>query len=135
MEWNTNSKTAVAVIIIILILAILSKWTISGENNSYSNEFIKQCCKLVKQAVYWHNLARQDQNQLLALLHSTYALSYARIAKTLGKPETISRVTKINIEQFIQKLEKDQEEYVNTIIQICPSINPGGKIMSVAGWV
>jgi len=114
-------KTACIVVGIIAAMSLLSR--VTSKNTGYSPQFIKHCQRLVKQALHFHSVAKQDKLPLVALLHANQALSYARIAKSLtSNPKDLSKISKVNITQLIRLLEEDLEIRQRNIKKVCPSL-------------
>lgn len=114
-------KVAGIVVGVVAVVSILSK--VTSKSSGYSPEFIKHCQRLVKQALHFHSVAKQDKLPLVALIHANNALSYARIAKSLTtNPKDLSRIAKVNITQLIRLLEDDQELRMKNIKKKCPNL-------------
>jgi hypothetical protein len=124
MSTATPLQTACAVVGVVGALSLLSK--AASKQKGYTPQFIQHCRRLVKQALHFHNIAKQDSLPLIALNHANFALAYARVAKSLSNdPKDISRISKVNINQLIRLLEKDHELRMQQIKKKCPTLKSG----------
>jgi hypothetical protein len=127
-------KVAAIVLGVVASLSVLSRAT--AKHKGYSPEFINHCQRLVKQALHFHNVAKQDRLPLVALIHANQALSYARIAKSLTQqPKDITRISKVNINQLIRLLEDDQELRMQNIRKKCPTLKADNYIPTSEGHI
>jgi hypothetical protein len=117
--------TVMAVLIIagITALALLSK---SITNPKQSKHVRKVLRKMIRNASTWNTIAQQDQNPLIAITHSNYALAFARTARMLASDSAIEKTTGINIGELVSFLEDSQQKLMQKMFTACPSIKPSG---------
>ena len=114
-------RTACIVVGTVGALSLLSR--VTAKPTGYTPEFISHCQRLIRQALHFNSVAKQDRLPLVALNHANYALAYARIAKSLtSNPKDISKISKVNINQLIRLLEDDQQLRMRNIKKKCPTL-------------
>jgi hypothetical protein len=96
---------------------------------------VKTAQKLIKRSMTWHALSEQDTNAMFALTHANYALAYARVAKNLGKRQDVEQVTHLNLEEWIQTLEINQDRMMQRVVHECPNLAPETAFRSITGWI
>lgn len=106
----------------IIILSLFSK----SADSRYNKTFVRQIQISVRKALKAHNTSKQDTNLLVSLIDNCKALAQANLARSLTTEEHIQKITKVNINELIYYLEKDQADILNRIYSACPSLKITG---------
>jgi hypothetical protein len=127
-------KTAGVVIGVVGILSLLSKTT--RKSPGYAPDYIKHIQRLVKQSMQFRESSAACSQPLVALQHSTLALAYARVAKSLSvKPGDVNKIGKVNVTQLIRILEDEQEARLKAVRHQCPALRKGSLGPTSAGRI
>lgn len=124
MSEYYNLKTLFIIVGTIGVLSILNKLS-NRTNKGYSNAQIKHVEHYIRSSQHYFALSKQDKNMLTSLNHSIYALSFAKVAKSLtSNPEKdIARICKVNIDQYLKQLQTHVDLKQKKIVEICPKFN------------
>jgi len=109
----------VVVFIMILLIAKLTE----REHMDITNK-PKVIKSLTRQAFRWYFASMQDSNPIVKGLHADYAVAYADILKQVATREEIMETTHIDIDEFINSANAQQDAYIVEIAQLCPDLIP-----------
>jgi len=119
-----------AVIVILLILSKLPGYSVSrGEMVN-----LTQLQALGDEAKRMFALARQDQNPLLALLHSTRAMSKVHTLRLLGPPHRTAKKLDLDLNALKSEISLFQKQKINEINVMCPSLSLTDSDSVDADW-
>lgn len=134
-DFNTTEvRTAALVVGLIIFLAFVNRWN-NSSSTMYSKSFSNKLRSVVRQASQWHVTAKQDSNPLLSLMHSTYAVAYANLARAFASDEVIERITGLKISELMYYLNEDQQLAMQSLVTLCPSAKPEGVYAIGSGWL
>ena len=112
-------------IIILVIVGIVSAYIgyraseiISKNRTIEKDKVIKT---LYRQCSRWSSAAIQDQNPLVATLHSNYAAGYLWGLEDVFTSDEISKATGIDHKEFRAGIQQNQDLATKTLIQACPN--------------
>lgn len=105
--------------IIILVLVVIIAILII--NNTKSNAKINTIKTLVRQAARWSTAANQDQNVLIAVLHSNYGAGYLWALKDIATDQEIYDATGIDVLKFRDEIIKIQDTTTRRLAELCPA--------------
>ena len=131
---SLTAKVALGAVLAAATLALLSKWT-ENDVRRYSPRFIRHVQSLVRYAAQHATVAAQDQNHLVRLLHCTYALSYANVARRLVPAREVERIANVNLDELIYLLEQQQLDAMQRVNRVCPQLQPEGVHATATGWL
>jgi hypothetical protein len=123
---------SLVVIGIVVVLSLLSKWTETSQQ--YSKPFVRKLKYLIEQATRWNGMAQQDTNPILQLMHCSYALVYAQVARSVVSEKDIADLTGIDIQELIYYLGECESYATKNIGQQCPKIKIDGVYSLGSGW-
>ena len=121
-----------AIIGVVVLLSLLSKWTETSQQ--YSKPFVRKLKYLIEQATRWNSMAQQDTNPILQLMHCSYALAYAQVARSVVSEKDIADLTGIDIQELIYYLGECESYATKNIGQQCPKIKIDGVYSLGSGW-
>lgn len=105
---------------IISIFIIIFLHYLHINNNSSNNKFNNSVNKLVRQTARWAIAAEQDNNPLIAVLHSNYSAGYLWALKDIATSEEIKNITNINIKTLENKVINIQDKVTKNMVYLCP---------------
>ena len=123
---------SIAIIGIVVGISLLAKWTETSQQ--YSKPFVRKLKYLIEQATRWNGMAQQDTNPILQLMHCSYALVYAQVARSVVSEKDISDLTGIDIQELIYYLGECESYATKNIGQQCPKIKIDGVYSLGSGW-
>ena len=129
---NPNMYYFIIVTGCVILLCLLSKW--NETSRQYSKPFQRKVKYLIEQATRWNGMAQQDTNPILQLMHCSYALTYAQIARSVTSEKDISDITGIDIQELIYYLGECESYATKNIGQQCPKIKLDGVYSLGSGW-
>lgn len=120
---NTLWIIAAVIIGILVFFWILSRSSTNG--SAYDKEQIN---KLVRQMHRWYIASTQDQNAVIKMLHSNYAVAYADALQILATDKEIKQAAGIDIRDANKNFIAEQDKALVQLYQTCPSILPDNPI-------
>ena len=131
--WKQPSFShALLVLGVVLGVGLLSKW--SETDRQYSKPFIRKLKYLIEQATRWNAMAQQDTNPILQLIHCSYALAYAQVARGVSSDKDIEHITGLDIHELVYYLGECESYAVKNLGQQCPQIKIEGVYSLGSGW-
>ena len=77
-----------------------------------------------------------DTNQLLSLMHATYALAYLNVARHLVADQDIVRMVGVQPQELMHELQEKQDGAVQKVCAECPQLQPAsGRFTAHTGWL
>jgi hypothetical protein len=134
MQIPDDWKYAGGVLAFVTILSILSKssqTTFDGTNVT-TKKHIKN---LVRQSEHWQNVALQNSNPVMQLLHISKALSYAKIARKLASEREVNKIAKADVNELIYDLEIAESNALAKLTQKYPELGVGSSTALTSGWI
>jgi hypothetical protein len=125
-------QNSIIIIALVVFIGILSKW--SENSKQYSKPFLRKVRSLIEQSTRWNAMAQQDTNPILQLIHCSYALSYAQMARNIVSDNDVETITGIDIHELIYYLEECQSYTIKNLGQQCPKIKIDGVYSVGSGW-
>ena len=130
-QWG---KAAVVILLALALLALLSKW--SGDSHRYPRSVVNKVKSLVQESIRWSATSSQDTNQLLSLMHATYALAYLNVARHLVADQDIVRMVGVQPQELMHELQEKQDGAVQKVCAECPQLQPAsGRFTAHTGWL
>ena len=108
-------------IIILTLIIIISILVASSNKSDTKSTAIKT---LVRQAARWSTAASQDQNVLIAVLHSNYAAGYLWALRDIATDQEIESATGINVLKFRDEITNTQDLTTKRLAKLCPGYAP-----------
>jgi hypothetical protein len=139
---KSNNKTLTYIFTVIVIIILISTlYIITSKNNleckksEANNGDLKKAQILIRQSARYAHAARQDEDQLIALLHANYGSGYLFAAKDIF-PETI--LVKLftsydEYKEFERGIIKIQDDVNTRTVAGCPSMVSTKDIITKMG--
>ena len=119
----------------VVVVSMLSCWCVTR----YPPYTLNKVNRLVQDGIRWGGVADQDTNPVLALIHSTYALSYINVARLLVSDRDIEIITNMHAGELHKDLQDKQDRVVRTLHKKYPKLRPrgdgGGAANMGTGWL
>lgn len=106
------------IVFIYSLLEIKNRCFISNSTKEYQKKLIK---KLVRQTSRWSVASIQDENPVIAVLHSNYSAGYLWALKDIASKEDIEKATGINMLEFENHIVKNQDYVTRNLAKLCPN--------------
>jgi len=123
---STVIKIAVGIIVVLVVLSLLSRWN-GGHRQRHSHATLTQAKTFVQKAAKMSVRAKQNKNNLLALIDINYALAYAEAARRILPAKEINNIESIDLEELIFFLEDEQDRLIKQLGVDCPSCRPDSE--------
>ena len=118
---NADLKYALIVFGVIIFLLLLTK--LPGlKNKRPENVSLAQFQIIVSDVKKLYNLAKQDSNLLLAVLHTTSALSKLSAIQQLDTSRQLSKKLDVDFENLRMEISKLQQNKLHDINLMCPGL-------------
>lgn len=127
-------RWSVIISVLCLALSLLTKFLNASPKGTYSQSHVKAGKNLVRQALYWNNVASQDENVMFASRHSDFAVAYLSAARSILPDAVLERATNLEMHDVANKLESSQREKAKRLSATCPKSNPKGSTTS-SNWI
>ena len=85
---------------------------------------------LVRQAARWALAASQDNNSMIAVLHSNYSTGYFWALKDIATDQEIVAATGIDVIKFRDEIVKIQDGATKKMAALCPKYAPPASYLS-----
>lgn len=128
------SKMGLLVSSIVVGIILLSMWTDTNKTR-YNRKVIGGLREMMRDASRFSAMAKQDNNPLLSLLHTTQAMSYVRAAKNLVGGTDLTRLSGMDIEEMGMTLDGQEQHALSEVVHAAPSLMPDGNYMVSTGWL
>ena len=117
--FNKNNLYIILLIIVILVIFYPLKENYIKENYIKENK-IK---KLIRQAARWSHAARQDNNNLIGVLHANYGAGYLWAMKDIFTEKEINNAIGSEEKriQFEKKIIEIQDKITKKAVKDCPN--------------
>ena len=112
-------------LIVLFLLLIIQKDT--EKDNKNLDEEIKT---LVRQAARWSSAAKQDENPMIAVLHSNYGAGFLWALKDIATQEQIEKATGIELLKFEKEITSAQDGAIKKMVMACPDFQPDKSFLS-----
>ena len=87
-----STIACVSLFAVVVVISLLSCWCVTR----YPPYTLNKVNRLVQDGMRWGAVADQDTHPVLALIHSTYALSYINVARLLVSDQDIETITNMH---------------------------------------
>ena len=95
------------------------------KNNSHGDKTHTNTIKtLVRQAARWSTAAKQDQNVMVAVLHSNYGAGYLWALRDIANDQEIYDATSIDVLKFRDEINNVQDSTTKRLAALCPGYAP-----------
>lgn len=118
---NENLKYTLITLGVIIGLLFLTKLPGIKSKRSETIEIAKFEALLKDVKRLW-NLAKQDQNKMLSVIHATSALSKLNAIVELDASRQLTKKLDVDFEMLRLAIQKLQQEKLNDINRICPGL-------------
>ena len=112
-------------LIVLFLILIIQKDT--EKDNKNMDEEIKT---LVRQAARWSSAAKQDENPMIAVLHSNYGAGFLWALKDIATQEQIEKATGIELLKFEKEITSVQDSAIKKMVLACPDFQPDKSFLS-----
>jgi len=112
-------------LIVLFFLLIIQKDT--EKDNKNMDEEIKT---LVRQASRWSSAAKQDENPMIAVLHSNYGAGFLWALKDIATQTQIESATGIKLLEFEKEITSAQDSAIKKMVAVCPDFQPDKSFLS-----
>ena len=100
---------------------------------SWKEKYEDAIRNLVRQTSRWATAADQDQNAVIATLHSNYAMGYVMALQQTENNEEIQRITGVDMKWFQNQILRVQQKSTQKLVMDCPRIAPRTPLAVLAG--
>ena len=128
------SKLGLMVTSIVICIILLSLWTDTNRTR-YNRRVISGLREMMRDASRFSAMAKQDNNPLLSLLHTTQAMSYVRAGKNLVGSADLTKLSGMDIEEMGITLDGQEQHALSEVVHAAPSLMPDGNYMVSTGWL
>lgn len=106
------------------LLLMIGLWVYNTRStrNALDSRALKD---LVKSAAQWNLRSSQDSNAIVGLMNANYAMAYLNVARSLGSDSDIEKMTRIQLDPFIDEIEASQTNAIRRITNSCQSLTSG----------
>lgn len=122
------------VLFMLLIISLLSIWS-EYSANRYNKRTVRGIREIIRDSSRYSIMSRQDTNYLLYLLHTTYALAYAKAANTIVGTSDITRITGVDADEFLHMLNDQEQHAIADLVDSYPELMPTGAQAVSTGWL
>lgn len=126
---------AIAVAAVVILLLTVAKVCSPRGAAALTRKYTRDVRSLMQGASQLAVSAEQDVSPLLAMMHVNYALTQAKVARTLASAEVIHKWCGVHVDDFIDSLEALQTQCMRKIHEMCPALQPSGVFAASAGWI
>lgn len=113
-------EIAIILILVLLVLAIIPMRA-STASNANKTEDIHA---LIRQVYRWHVASTQDENSMIAMLHSNYAVGYIGALRSIASEAQIQALTGLNLYKLEKEVAAQQDKALSTFAKKCPMLMP-----------
>jgi hypothetical protein len=92
----------------------------SAKNNK--SEYIN---KLMRQALRYFVASKQDNNPVIKMLHSNYAVGYIESLGLISTQMEIFHITGVDIKKLGDEATQEQDKALMELVKVCPNILSG----------
>jgi len=134
MESNPLVPAGIALGVIVG-LAMLSKASVSRGGKTLTPKVSRDLSKVVKEAARWSAVSDQDANDLLKLVHATYAVAYVNAARSLAQDEELERAANVKVDELHSQVTAQQQGVIQKLGAKYPGMLPDGANVLYTGWI
>lgn len=116
---------------IVIILVIIVILYLYFRNGSINGNNIKT---LITQSARYSLAAKQDKNDIIALLHANYGAAYLYAVRDIYRDSDIERYANIDILDYSKKIKQIQREVTMRVASKCKIINIDTELERIAGY-
>ena len=127
------AKVAALLLGLVVVMVAASKFL--TQSPKYPTSVLSLCRNMVLKASQSAVVAHQDSSPLMALHHSSEALTAAYLARDLLGPENASKLTGVNINNLIRVLEEQRDDIIRVITTLCDRLVPLAPTLPTTNWV
>ncbi len=114
-------------LILLVCLIILALWTGCTGYRGHKSSEKNNIEALVRQIHRWHIASTQDNNPVIAMLHSNYAIGYIGALRSIATESEIYAVTKLDINLLETEATHQQDATLAKMAKVCPNALPKGS--------
>lgn len=134
MEPNPLMYAGVALGVVVG-LALLSRASVNRGGKTLTPKVSRDLSKVVKEAARWSAVSDQDANDLLKLVHATYAVAYVNAARSLAQDEELERAAKVKVDELHSQVTTQQQAVIQKLGAKYPGMLPNGANVLYTGWI
>lgn len=125
MQNNIYLYLYLILIIIILIIHYYPTKTIFSEHDKLKI--------LLRQTARWATASKQDENELIAVLHANYAMGYLMAIRDIYTENQIEKILNKPLIEFSKEISEIQDEAHRKAIIKCPEYGPERSFLTELG--
>jgi hypothetical protein len=114
-------KYALIVLGVLAVVILLSKWG-SGQSKQCENISVLQLQNIASDIKRLWNLAKQDSNLLVSVMHTVSALSKLTTLQQLDASNKLAKKLNVDFEELRVSLKNIQQEKLHEINVLCPGL-------------
>ena len=120
---------------VVVGLAMLSRASASRGGKTLTPKVSRDLSKVVKEAARWSAVSDQDANDLLKLVHATYAVAYVNAARSLAQDEELERAANVKVDELHSQVTAQQQGVIQKLGAKYPGMLPDGANVLYTGWI
>ena len=117
----------VGAVIMYLVIEITKRCWISSSGYKVMEKVI---ISLGRGIGRWRTAAEQDENAMIAVLHSNYAAGYLWALLDIATPQQIEQALGINYEQMRDAVVNTQDKSTKKMAVLCPAYAPEPSVLT-----
>jgi hypothetical protein len=129
----TSSVLVVCMCIGVFIISFVSCKCVTR----YPTYTLDKVSDLIQDSIRWSEVADQDTNPVIALIHSTYALAYLNVSRKLVCDTDIEKISNLHAGELHKDIKYKQDRITQRLFKKYPKLRPNGKscVASGTGWI
>ena len=135
MAENSPLLAATVALAAVVGLAMLSKASVRRGGKTLTPKVSQDLSKIIKEAARWSAVSDQDANDLLKLVHATYAVAYVNAARALAQDEELERAAKVKVDELHAQVTAQQQAAIQKLGAKYPGMLPDGANVLYTGWI
>jgi len=116
------------IILLILLILLIYLYPIyqihTHINETINNKQYENINALIRQVYRWHIASTQDNNPVIALLHSNYAVGYLGALRSISTDNEIKKITNLDINLLEKEATMQQDKSIAKLAKLCPKSIP-----------
>lgn len=110
-------------LIIILFILLIYRKVLTPENLRTS-EKKDDINNLIRQVYRWHLASMQDENPVVKMIHSNYAMGFIEALGSMSNDQEIYNLTGLDLNKLSKEVEVEQDKALVSFITKCPNVYP-----------
>ena len=88
---------------------------------------------LLRQTARWATASKQDENELIKVLHANYAMGYLMAIRDIYSEDQIEASLGKSVVEFASEISQVQDDAQKSAILICPQYGPERSFLTKLG--